>query len=62
MPHMTTVSPPRPAACLLACPPAQRSSALAKELKAYNAEMQRILAKYAHKLPPVRHFMPTVAI
>ena len=31
----------------------QRSSALAKELKAYNAEMQRILAKYTHKLPPV---------
>ncbi|KAG2452696.1 hypothetical protein HYH02_002928 [Chlamydomonas schloesseri] len=31
----------------------ERSSALAKELKAYNAEMQRILAKYAHKLPPV---------
>ena len=29
------------------------SSALAKELKAYNAEMQRILAKYTHKLPPV---------
>eukprot|EP00198_Chlamydomonas_reinhardtii_P011205 XP_001700542.1 predicted protein [Chlamydomonas reinhardtii] len=30
-----------------------RSSALAKELKAYNAEMQRILAKYTHKLPPL---------